>query len=208
MTRRFRNTNLRSIRFFVLGLLGILPWAISRGQDKTPSAKQILEQFCKLDAEGASLTEEGRAQVSSLLLRPPASPPRKFLVIKDYAVGPAEVVGTSAKAYVEYIELGVLDSSPRFADLPKPFSPGPIKVRKEYELKLSESYSEAEPNRKTSKTSGALQWKIERTPSEPRITVDTAIRYVTNLRDHAPDSKGKDRAEAALKSLQRQKATN
>jgi hypothetical protein len=179
----------------------------SGGQQSTldeTSAKEVLTQFCTKDAEGKQLTEEGWQEMSAMFVQHRNPFPGKFIVIRDFGVGRPEIKGNEEAFSVEYIELGLLDSSGRYYNPPGSRSSAPIKIKKEYILVRSDMTVGAESHT-AKQTTLARAWKIKKGQELPHITVETAIRYVTELRKHATDEKIRMNAGAALTSLRRQR---
>lgn len=100
--------------------------------------------------------------------------------------------------------LGELDSTPRFyyrADLP----PGPVKVRINYDLVLTDEYWQPGLGGGTAtRVKAPAAWRIEGPEPEPHITVDTAIRYLMQIRTRAPDERTRKNADRAIASLKLQ----
>jgi hypothetical protein len=171
--------------------------------------KEVVEQFCKLDSAGKQLTSEGWPEVAGLFVRPTTPRRGKIIVVKDFVVPEATVVGNRAELYVEYIYLGQLSSGARFSDLYFPPEPspvtGPVKVRVVYNLILTDRHWQAgAAGGPAREITGPTEWRIEGSPPEPHITVQTAIQYVMQLRDKAKGSvirKNANKSIAALKRL-------
>lgn len=78
-------------------------------------------------------------------------------------------------------------------------------INADYALVLTDKHRELGPDRHESKeVSGVREWRIENTPSFATITLATAIRYVTEMRDKTTDptiKKNADHTLAKLKTL-------
>ena len=154
------------------------------------SARDLLVRFCQLDAQGEQLSPEGWEKVAALFTMPGAPRRGRITVVRDFVVSNPAVDHGKAQFYVEYIELGRVDvSSARFSSLPA------VKVRSGFEATTALG----------AKTDGRGEWRIAGPVPRPRVTVDTAIRYVTQLRENSKDQvfiKNADRTLAALKTFQ------
>jgi hypothetical protein len=157
------------------------------------SPRQVLENFCEMDADGKQLTAEGWRQIAALFTQARPAREKGIIVVKDFVVSNPAVLGDKVEFYVQYIYLGSLDESGPRLTHPAPLPPQPVKVRIEYTL----SRMDEGP--------GPPAWKIDGSPREPHISVDTAIRYVRQLRAQATSSavvKNADRTISSLKRLE------
>jgi hypothetical protein len=157
------------------------------------SPRQVLDTFCEMDAQGKELTAEGWREVRSIFTQPRATPDDRIIVIRDFVVSRPAPFKDGVTFYIEYVYVGQLDKKgPRFTRLPDPYPRGPVKVRIEYILKQTDG-------------GGKLpKWRIDGSPREPHISIDTAIRYVTEIRNGATNPaivKSADQAIAALKRV-------
>jgi hypothetical protein len=99
-------------------------------------------------------------------------------------------------------------SLPRRSALPRgdlhltPLPPDPSKVRAEYNLLLTEKHWELGAKEgSVHEITGPAEWRIEGQQPQPHVTVDTAIRYVTDLRDKAANPVTKKNATRAIAAL-------
>ncbi len=131
------------------------------------SPRDVLEQFCELDAQGKQLSVEGWNEIARLFVTPTSPKRDRVIVVKDFVVSRPAMDKNKAGFYVEYVQLGRIDSSlAKLSRLP------PIKVRANFELVSSDNTI----NNGAIRTAGRNQWRIEGTPAEPHLTVDSAIR--------------------------------
>jgi len=176
----------------------------SSPQDNLP--KNVVEQFCKIDAAGERLTPAGWHRADAFFVRPgpPAEDATVSIMEGDFFVGTPQVNGDTATVGVEYLELGHLDSSMRFVWATSPYSP--IKIRAFYTVVLTDRHwelgSDASGPREVK---GPVAWRIRDFQSESVVTVDTAIRYVTETRDKSTDPDLKRNADATIAVLKKLK---
>ena len=105
----------------------------------------------------------------------------------------------------EYIDLLEIDSETASIE-PGRLLPGGIKVRNDFTLILTNVPSPRALGDNVAGEAGASPvWKIDRPVPPPHITVGTAIRYVTELRDKTTDDRIRKNAVRALASLKLQK---
>ena len=167
-----------------IGVLALLMCPVLLSQAPT----QVVERFCEMDAQGNQLTEDGWQKMKALFADPGPTAANKIIVVKDYVVSPPAISGNKAELYAEYIYLGEIDrQSGRFSPLPY------FKARSGFDLVRSDDHS---------------GWKISVTPPESHISVETALSYMTDLRDHATISTAKKNAEKAIAALRRLKSAN
>lgn len=190
-------------------LRSILAGTPSRSQHTNPppeSPSQVFQRFYKLEAAGKGLTPEGWRELAEFFVETPKLQGDKILIFDIVDVGEALIEGDTAEIDISGNSLGELDSSLRLTDYPpdKPSANcgcyGDNGIA--YTLLLSEKPwdREAAPHGTTAKEFTApLAWRIYRfDPPEPWITLDTAIRYVTEMRDKTTDPSIKKNADKTL----------
>lgn len=166
----------------------------------TPSA--VVTQFCDLDAAGKRLTPDGRREVSRLLIPEKAggAPPTASVVRKS-VIGNAFIEDeTAAGVTVEYTCLGELDLASGALDQ------GIVaELQEQSEFRLVRAGSLG----KSLESAGAIAaiapqggWKIQTHTNEPHISVETAMRYITSLRDKTTSRRVSRNAEKTLLILQ------
>ena len=166
--------------------------------DPRQSPSEVLAQFIALQTEGKGLTVQGQEELDALLIQPAAWGTDKIHVTRDFVVSNAAFNGDKGGLYVEFIALGDLDSSLRFTS----GVPGGIKVREGYTLVLSNKYSlPGRGGKPAQEFVGPNRWKIAAFPTEKWFTVNTAIRYVTEMRDKTTDATIKQNASETLAKL-------
>ena len=170
------------------------------------SPKEVSEQFYRMERAGARLTPEGWHRAAGLFLRPGApTQDKKIFIVKNDVMSDTKVEGNRAEFYVQYLQLGQLDSSGRFLKESKePLEAGPISVRVLYNLVLTDRHWELGAERGEAKeVKGSPEWLIEGFQPWLWITVDTALRYLTELRDKASDRGIKENADRSIAALKR-----
>ena len=81
---------------------------------------------------------------------------------------------------------------------------GPAPLARQYELVLTDTYWDLGPGPGApSAVVGSPEWRIETFESEPWITIDTAIRYLTGLRAESKSETVKNNAERSIAALRR-----
>jgi hypothetical protein len=77
-------------------------------------------------------------------------------------------------------------------------------IRQDYKLLFDNKYVlHGRGNSAPNEIVGPSRWRIEEAPAEQWISVNAAIRYVTQMRDAATDPVIKDNAEQTLAALSR-----
>ena len=186
--------------FILCSLVGLTLLSSSAGTSalSKDSPREVLEKFCELDAQGKQLTPDGRNEIVPLFMAGGASRPDKIIVVRDFIVSHANLKKNRAEFYVEYIQLGQIDpATAKFFHLP------PVKVRAGFDLVLTNDRFGVEPDNDATQTAGPAQWRIEGSPPEPHLTVDSAFRYAKDLRDQATDDSIRKNAELAIAALRR-----
>jgi hypothetical protein len=174
----------------LLGVCSVGLTSASIAVPKTPT--RVVEEFCRLDADGRQLTPDGWRTISSLFVEPGTPHHGKVTIVKDCAVSDARIAdGDKADVYAEYLALAILN--PETAALEQgSLPPGGVSVRNDFHLILTDANS---PH---------AAWRITGPVPEPHMTVDAAIRYVTALRDKTTDPRIRKNAERALVGLKKQ----
>ena len=126
--------------------------------------------------------------------------------MRDFAVSLASIADdNTAGVTAEYIDLLEMDSETASIE-PDRLPPGGIKVRNDFTLILTNGPPPRASGDGVAGDAGASPvWKIERPVPPPRVTVDAAIRHVTELRDKTTDDRIRKNAVRALASLKLQK---
>jgi hypothetical protein len=166
------------------------------------SPKEVLEQFCRMDAEGKQLSPEAGTQVTGLLdFQKPWAQHPEIIVVKDYVVRGPDMQNDTARFVVDYHVWGRLDSSLRFERLEGLVVNHPIRVREYIPLVRTDKHIEVGNDGQWRQVKGALEWRIGTIPSAPHVSVDTAIRYLTEFRDKSSDPIVKTNADRAVHDL-------
>jgi hypothetical protein len=165
----------------------------------TTSPKDIVGRFIEMDVHGTRLTARGWRAADMLFVQS-SSPPQEItlvVVAHHYGVGEAVIKGNTAELYVGYEELARITPSLDFRPINSRFE---TRSMYKYDLLLTDG------NRTGGQPPGnpkeSAEWKIEGTqPTEMRVTADTAIRYVTKMRDETKDLVVKKNANRTLAQL-------
>jgi hypothetical protein len=181
--------------FSVLVAVALFNGAFDVPTDAQDSPRDVLEQFCDLDAQGVQLTPDGWQKIAQLFVGPSVPRRGRIIVVKDFVVSRPELKTNRAEFYVEYVQLGeIVSAAAKFSHLPM------LKVRAGFNLAKTEEDSKS--GRRDDSVQ-KVQWRIEGSPPIPHLTVDAAIRYATNLRDEGNDMRIRKNAQEALAALKR-----
>lgn len=170
----------------------------SAGQTKSPKA--VVDEFWKMETQGGRLTPDGWKAADAYFVRP--SKPPKDLVIgvvdNEYSIGdPATRTSNTATVTVHVGGLmWKIDPNMRISILSDQ-----VKGFVAYELVLTGTHWESAPDRRTLReVSGEPEWRIEK-EGDIWLTVDTAIRYLSHVRDTTSDPAIKRNADRSLATL-------
>jgi len=179
----------------VVAGVGLLAATAGSVFSQPPSARDVLERFCDLDAQGKQLTPAGWRTVAALFATPGAPRRDEIIVVKDFVVSHPALEKGKAEFYVEYVQLGRIDpTQARFSRLPQ------MKVRAGFYVIKQPGPGVADGSDRAEKPG---EWRIEGSPPEPHLTVDAAIRYATRLLASAGDDAIKRNARQTLSALKR-----
>jgi hypothetical protein len=178
--------------------------------DPAPSPKTVVEQLWMKATQGDLLTPEGWDKAAkSLFVDPKPTPGNKVIQIisNEWGLPGEEINGDKAKVYMGYEDAGQIDSTLRYTP---PKSANWIKTGMSYQLILVPTYAIFyAPDGRTvieKKPTGCHAWQIQN-PSGPSVqgspwtTVNTAIRYVLEMRAKTNDPSIKKNVDETLEKL-------
>lgn len=175
------------------------------GQDtRSQSPKAVVEDFWKFEIDGGRLTPDGWSRGNDFFVRPiPMSGVGKITVIdRNSSVWDPVMDGKKCRVTIGISSLGRLGPKLQYFPPDSRF----VKEGAEYRLVLTETHSQLGTDGKTSKEiAGPLRWRIEGPGSPIFITLDTAIRYLSEKGEHSPDPVIRKNAEKTLAALRKYK---
>jgi len=173
------------------------------------SPKEVVRDFVKLELEGARLTPEGRREAANFLVLPGTAPPDPINIVSDkFDVGEIPSAKNKPKLSVYFPYLyGQLYSALRFKAALHMAPGNGLKMEgtnEEYALTLTGKRLEFEPAGPQKKAvKGPEEWRIENAHLYGFISLTTAIRYVTEMRDKTTHPAVKKNAEQTLVQLKK-----
>src|SRR5262249_53519020 len=141
--------------------------------------ESIISQFIQMQMDGAGLTGSDPS-LNMFVVHPAQTKSEKIGVAKAFAVKRTSLAVNKADAYVQYTVIAELDSQLRFT----PIANGNL-VRQDYKLVFDNKYPPGTGGPYDG--IGPSRWRIEEAPAEQWISVNAAIRYVTQMRDATTD---------------------
>ncbi len=166
----------------------------------TPSQEMpesILSQFIQMQMDGAGLTGSDPS-LNMFVVHPAQTKSEKIGVAKAFAVRRTSLAVNKADASVQYAVIGELDSKLK---LTTSGANGSL-IRQDYKLLFDNKYVlPGRGNAPQDEIIGPSRWRIEDAPAEQWISVNAAIRYVTQMRDATTDPEIKQNAEKTLATL-------
>jgi hypothetical protein len=191
----------RIISFVVLGAIASSGQIANHNSGKTP--QEIVNRLWKLATEGGLLTDDGWRRVSGMFAKQVPSPGNDLILVvsNSWAVHQESVQGDSAEVIVSFEDAGQIDSLLRYTP---PKETGAFKTGKLFHLKLAPSHWQTYgPDGKTvaKEMTGPSGWQIADSQGVPWTTVNTAIRYVLEMRRKTSDPAVKANADATLTKL-------
>lgn len=193
----------------------------AQGSEPSKSPTEVIQAYRQMDAAGGRLNVSGWYGASTFFLKPGRTPQSAaIMVIDGERVDHHRINGNKAEVQVPCSEVGQIDSEARFTSVvypplvdhtgrpPRvPGTPqlhGPEFVIPVYELVLTDTYWEFGPGREGPReVKGHLEWRIEHFEFEPRVTIEAAVRYLTQLRDESSSEIIKRNAEKSIAALRR-----
>jgi hypothetical protein len=181
-------------------IIAIRSLAKAASQEVSPNRRetpvQIVKQFIKMELDGKQLTSEGAKEIATLFVQPGSLRLESIDVVKEIGVGNASIRDeNSAKVTTGSFRWGRLDPMTALFRLDPPTGEKSVE---DYDLILTDAHHDLGVN---VGTNGAMGWKISGPSRQPQISVETAIRYVTEMRNQASDAAIKQNAGSALAKL-------
>lgn len=177
----------------------LLSAAVMMAQSAPKTPKQVVEEYCKLDAAGALTSSEGWPTISPLFVWPDAPGWDTFTVVRGYTVGAEKKVGNTATVPVQYEVAGVLDSTPRFR--PAKVKKVTVVYRLVYDNKRFVMDVDGNPDHE--EASGAARWRISKPQNGPHVSYQKALAMANDWLTNAPDAETKKNAKRALAELKK-----
>ncbi len=199
---------MKRIIFVALFFVICLPLAIPQAkeiQGKVP--KELADELWTAATRGELLSRQGWTHASQrFFTKPTAFPGTKAIRVVSNSWGPAyQLRGTedaAADVLVGYLDVGGIDSALRYVP---PLKTDAIKTAALYHFVTVEIYNTMYgPDGKTivsRRATGLRAWQIEGRPGPPWTTVNTAIRYVLEMRARTSDPIVRKNADETLSRL-------
>lgn len=168
------------------------------------SPKDVIEELWNMATRGALLTPDGWATASALFVHPEPFPGNQLILVFSNDWGTPGVIRArddTAQVDVGFIDAGHIDSKLRY------FPPKPSKVLKTgmlYELVLTPTHGlmfGSDGKTVLRQIPGPNEWKIKSPQGPPWTTVNTAVRYVLEVRNKSTDPVIRKNANETLARL-------
>jgi hypothetical protein len=170
------------------------------------SAKDVVDQFVKMDVEGERLTTEGWHQADALFVKPSEPPHAKVVLViaRRYAVSEAtekRKKANTAEFYMGYEEVGRIDTTS--LRLAPSNSGSETRSFDKYTVVLGDfNHASETPNATRQEGNASPEWRIDATqPPTMHLTAAAAMRYVTQMRAKTADAAIQKNADRTIKSL-------
>jgi hypothetical protein len=174
---------------------------------KGKSRTEVADEVWRMATQGELLTPEGWRQACGFFTSPTPFAGNKVILVMSNYWGPSyedRSKDDSTDVEMGYIDMGKIDSTLRYTPAAKTEF---IKTGFLYHLVTVPAYLMMYgPDGKTlveKKPAGYRVWQIQGSPGPPWTTVNTAIRYVLEMRDKTTDPAIKKNADQTLAKLLR-----
>jgi hypothetical protein len=177
---------------FVLTVAIVAGLSLGYAETRTSSAKDIVEQFVKIDIEGLRLTGQGWGQADALFTKHTEPSQPKFLVVIGRHYGVSQDMTRKDYFAFGYDDIGHIDTATLRFKL-TPVVPMVMHWYKGYAV----TRAGAEQN-------GSLpaEWRIEGAqPGEMYLTAEAATRWLTQMRDKNTDHAIQRNADQTIAKL-------
>jgi hypothetical protein len=159
--------------------------------------EDILSQFIQMQMDGAGLNTDGSLGI--FLVHPAQWRRDKIGVARGFGVRRTAFAVNKAEVYAQYDAVGEVDLQLRLTSAGGSGSA----VRQSYKLIFDNDYSSLSTGSAPYDKIGPSRWRIEEDPPEQWVSVATAIRYITQMRDATRDPSIKANADKTLAILAR-----
>jgi hypothetical protein len=168
--------------------------------------KEVIEELWGMAVRGGLLTPKGWNRAGDYFTDPTPWTTNMTVVVmsNDYGFDESSISGGTAKAAMMCTELGQIDANLRYTPLPPRQS---FKSGIGYDLVAVPAHTlisvpgTKKPEEKVS--ANVTYWKVKGSPGNPWTTVNTAIRYVLQMREKAADPAIKKNADQTIAKLLR-----
>jgi hypothetical protein len=170
---------------------------------KTP--REIVDRLWKMATEGELLTDDGWRRVSGMFAKQVPSPGNDLILVvsNSWSVNGETVRGDSAEVVVGFADAGSIDSSLRYTPAKET---GAFKSGQLFHLEMAPAHWQTyELDGKTvaKEMTGPAGWQITDPQKVPWTTVNTAVRYVLEMRNNTRNPTIKKNADDTLSELLR-----
>lgn len=170
------------------------------------SPRDAVTLLWMMGTRGELLTAEGWEEASrSLFTKPVPQPGNKVILIRsnNWSLPSEKITGDTAEVRIGFGDAGQIDSAlhytpPRKSDMPKTVMFYRLIYVRTYRTRRT-LYKDGKVEEK--KLPGSMEWKIDGSPDQPWTTVNTAIRYVLEVREKTKDPVIKKNADQTLAKL-------
>jgi hypothetical protein len=165
---------------------------------------KVVQRSWEMGVRGELLTTKGWNTASGFYAKPNPEPQDKSFEVYSnfYGISSISIKGDQADILMEYDDGGRIDSNLHYSPPPKITA---FKTAINFHLTLTPTYSLMfGPDGTTlieSKPTGHSAWKIEGTPIRPWTTVNTAVRYVLEMRNKTTDPLTRKNADETIAKL-------
>jgi hypothetical protein len=187
----------------------LLTAILTLGQTSTAPSKPpkaVVEEFWKMDTAGGRLTDEGWRASDHFFVHPIEPPKQKVICVFNYgfSVWDPKIQDSTAEVIVGTAgDVWKIEPSTHLSicsDQGKDFW-----VNK---LVLTSKHWEFASDHKTLReVSGPREWRFEKPGSLIFLNIDTAIQYLTRVRDSTADPTIKKNAEESIATLKRNRGS-
>jgi hypothetical protein len=172
-------------------------------QPKTP--REIVDRLWKMATEGELLTDDGWRRVSGMFAKQLPFPGNDVILIvsNSWSVNRESVRGNSAEVVVGFADAGSIDSSLRYTPAKES---GAFKSGQLFHLEMAPSHwqtHELDGKTVAKEMTGPPGWQITDSQGVPWTTVNTAVRYVLEMRNKTRNPTVKKNADDTLSELLR-----
>ncbi len=171
------------------------------------SPTEVVDELWRMATQGDLLTPEGWRMASGFFIHPEPFPGNNVILVMSNYWGPPgqlRTEGDAAEVLVGFANAGQIDSALRYTP---PKVTAALKTGMSYRLVFGPSHGKMSvigPDGKVKEekeVTGPSEWRIDGSQGSPWTTVNTAIRYVLEMRDKSTDPVIERNADDTLAKL-------
>lgn len=195
-----------SVHVMFLAIIANLAWAQGAGSTHGRSPTEVVDELWKIATQGDLLTTEGWQRARGFYKHPSPPPGNRTVNVVSNVWGLESQTssgGETAQVIMGFADAGQIDATLKYTP---PKDTGAVKTGRLYHLVFTpthfQTYKSDGGELKVDKdVAGPKAWQIDDPPGAPFTTVNSAIRYVLDMRRKTTDENIRKNADKTIEML-------